>query len=268
MATDRARPDTTNFIHMWLTRQAPSGAYSAFQHIPLAETEGGRDAVSRPLAETVFAHHNDPQEFRTNLVALGYSELAETLDKRPRNSNTRKSNFGEILASEYLRQSEGYEIPVYRLRYNPNPESSMKGDDVLGFKFGEAGGVGREIVVAEAKVRGRFASSVVREACDQLEGGHRPRPKSILFVVSILRNEDRHPEANQVLTFLNKFAPNQPTTRALLFLVTGNRPRDPFGCVQERDEVIDNLMAANLWLPELDDFVEGLFDFEVDIDGP
>lgn len=267
MDADRSGPDSGDFIHRWLTQGAASAAYIKFQHVPLAELEGGREDAFGPLAEAIFVHHNDPEEFRANLEALGYAELAQALDKRPRSSNTRKSNFGEILAAEYLRQSEGYQIPVYRLRYNPNPESSMKGDDVLGFKFGEAGGAGREIVVAEAKVRGRFASSVVTDACDQLKGGHRPQPKSILFVVSILRKEDRHGEANQVLTFLDKFAPNQPTNQALLFLVTGNRPKDPFGCVQEREEVMDNLMAADLWLPKLDEFVEELFDFEVDTHG-
>jgi hypothetical protein len=255
--------DTTNFIHVWLTKDDPSPGYTAFQHLPLAELEGRRESIRAPLAEAIFVHHNDPEELQANLAALGYAGLAETLDKRPRNANTRKSNFGEILAAEYLSQSEGYQIPVYRLRYNPNPESAMKGDDVLGFKFGDAQGQGREIVVAEAKVRGRFASSVVTEACAQLADGHRPRPKSILFVVSILRNEGRVAQAEQVLAFLNKFAPNQPATRALVFLITGNRPTDPFGCVQERHEVIENLTAANLWLPELDEFVDDVFDFEV-----
>lgn len=267
MDADRFGPDSGDFIHGWLTQAAPSAAYTKFQHVLLAELAGGRDSAFGPLAEAIFVHHNDPEELRANLEALGYAELAQALDKRPRNSNTRKSNFGEILAAEYLRQSEGYQIPIYRLRYNPNPESPMKGDDVLGFKFGVAGGTDREIVVVEAKVRGHFASSVVTEACDQLGRGHRPRPKSVLFVVTILRNEGRHPEANQVLTFLDKFAPNQPTTRALVFLVTGNRPTDPFGCVQERDDVIENLIAVNLWLQELDDFVEELFDFEVDRHG-
>ena len=259
--------DRDNFIQVWLTRQDPSPAYTEFRHMPLAEVENLREIVLDPLAETIFIHHNDPEEFRANVVALGYPESAETLDKRPRAPNTRKGNFGEILASEYLRQYEGYQIPVYRLRYNPNPESSMKGDDVLAFRFGEPDGSGREILVVESKVRGQFAAETVREAYQQLENGQRPRPTSIPFIVTVLRNEGRDNEAEQVLQFLNKFATHQPARQHMIFLVTANRPRDPFRCIQEREKVIENLIAANVCILELDDFVNALFDYEVEING-
>ena len=140
---DHEQISRDNFIQVWLTQQNPFPAYTMFRHVPLAEVENLRETVFVPLAETIFAYHNDPEEFTANVAALGYPESAETLDKRPRTQSTRKGNFGEILASEYLRQCEDYRIPVYRLRYNPNPESSMKGDDVLAFRFGEPDGSGR-----------------------------------------------------------------------------------------------------------------------------
>ncbi|GIK37994.1 MAG: hypothetical protein BroJett011_18270 [Chloroflexota bacterium] len=266
MNADEPRADN-KFIQTWLTRQPSLPTYTKFQHIPLAEVANSRNFVFKPLAETVFIHHNDPEELHDNLAALGYTETIKVLDKRPRTPKTRKGNFGEILASEYLRQAEGYQIPVYRLRYNPNPESAMKGDDVLAFKFGDPDGKGREILIAEVKVRNTFAAQVITEAYDQLQCGHRPRPKSIPFIVTILRKENRHDEADQVLAFLHKFAPYQPTRRTLLFLVTGNNPRDPFGAVQAQLDVINDLLAINVCIPELNAFVQALFDYEVVLDG-
>lgn len=255
-----------NFMHLWLC-QLPASQYDTFTHTPLAEIDGARKTIFPSLAQTIFIHHNDPEEWRKNLRCLGYPELAQSLDKRPHNPKTRKCNFGEIVAAEYFRQALEYQLLVYRLRYNTNPESAMKGDDVLVFKFGEADGTGKAILVVEAKVRKTFETRVVDEAYDQLKDGHRPRPKSIPFIVSILRLQGRDQDADQVLSFLNKFAPVQPTQQHVLFLITGNVPRDPFQSIQRRDSIIPNLLAVNIPIPELDEFVDALFDYEVNLDG-
>ncbi len=76
----------------------------------------------------------------------------------------------------------------------------------------------------------------------------------------------RDDEADRVLLFLNKFAPHQPTRRNLIFLITGNQPREPFSCIQELGNAIENLTTANIYLLDLDDFVNALFNYEVAID--
>jgi hypothetical protein len=219
------------------------------------------------LAKTIFIHHNDPKEYLKNLTALAYPEAAKEIDRRPRDPEIRKGNFGEIIAFEYLRQSEGYQIPVYRLRKTCD-DSPAAGEDILAFKFGMPDGTGRELLIGEAKVRGRYTSRVVREAYQQLcQCGCQPRPKSLLFIVNILHDQGRDDDAEKVLMFLHKFAPNQPIRRHMIFLVTGNKPRDPFRWLQGRDDVIDNLVAANVYIAQLDHFVNDLFDYEVEIDG-
>ena len=270
MAHHRIKPNKDNFIQIWLKKQAPSSAYKAFQHLPLAEINGARDIVFRPLAETVFLNHDDPEDFRKNVIALGYPNLAEAakeVDRRPKKPNIRKGNFGEILASEFLRQCEGYDIPVYRLRESSD-DSPAPGEDILAFKFGSADGKGRELLIGESKVRGQYASTVVEEAYDQLcKSRHRSRPKSLMLIVRILRKQDQDEKANQILSFLHKLAPNQPTRRSLLFLITGNIPRDSFRHIQDQKEIIENLIAVNLQLSNLDDFVNALFSYEVKING-
>ena len=144
--------DRDNFMQVWIIHQDPSPTYTAFQHVPLAEADGAREIVFELLAETIFIHHNDLEEFRKNLerlVALGYPEAAEAVDQRPCDPLVRKGNFGEIVASEYLCQCERYRIPVYRLRKSIK-DSPMPGEDILAFKFGEDDSSERESLVGEA----------------------------------------------------------------------------------------------------------------------
>ncbi|MCA0454916.1 MAG: DUF1837 domain-containing protein [Chloroflexi bacterium] len=261
-------PNTeNNYFELWLTTDEPSDEYTDFQHIPLSEIQGSRQQIFTVLAERVFIHHNDPDKYTSNLAALGYPEAAAIFDKRPKSHNTRMCNFGEIVASEYLSQREGYHIPVFRLRYNPNPESSMKGDDVLAFKFGDETGRGREILIVEAKAYARFSTEVVEEAFNQLKNGYRPRPKSILFILEILADQKKEQELVHVRNFLNTITLPTFAKRNLLFLATGNKPRDPFQYINLQADKPDNLTAINLHLDDLVQLVNDLFDCEVEVNG-
>ena len=260
-------PERNNFVLMWLETKEPNPAYTKFEHKPLAERINARQMVITPCAETIFLHHNDPVQFREHIEELGYQETANALDRRPKDTNTRRANFGEVIASEYLRQKEGYYIPIYRLRYNPNPDSAMKGDDVLAFKLGSDDGSEREMLVAEVKVRSRFESQAVEEAYNDLTPGQRPRPKSLPFIAQILRDQGKAKEERQILEFLPQFGRQRPQRRYAIFLITGNQPQDAFGCIQEKPSVMPHLEAFNLALNELGAWVDLLFETEVNVNG-
>lgn len=255
-----------DFIEQWLECGDPWSMYTRFRHAPLSERTDKRDYVFEPLARTVFIHHNDPEEYKEIVAELGYEQAAEEFDKRPRDDKTRKGNFGEILASEYLRQVEGYDLPVYRLRWNTNPDTSMRGEDVLAFKLGNPDGTGREICVTEAKVLSKYDKRAVESAHKQLRSGHRPRPNSIPFVYSVLRLKGQREKAAAILAFQKRLAPHPPIRRNFLMLVTGNRPPNPFQVIEVEPEVVENLMAANLSLTDLTNLVNELFEAEVNLD--
>lgn len=267
---DSASTETTNegddFIERWLECDSPWPTYTRFRHVPLSECVDKRDSVFEPLARTIFIHHNDPEEYREIVAELGYEQAAQEFDKRPHDDKTRKGNFGEILASEYLRQVEDYDLPVYRLRWNTNPDTSMRGEDVLAFKLGNPDGIGREICVTEAKVLSRYDKRAVESAHKQLRSGHRPRPNSIPFVYSVLRLKGQHEKAAEILAFQKRLAPHPPIRRNLLMLVTGNRPRNPFQVIEVEPNVVENLTAANLSLTDLANLVNELFEAEVNLD--
>jgi hypothetical protein len=233
----------------------------------LTETAGVRQAIEKPLSETVFIHHTDPEIARKKLARLGYPKLSEALDRRPKSHNTRLGNFGEVVASEFLRQLRGYEIPVYRLRYNTNDESSPKGDDVLAFEFADrTRGVKDTVIVAEVKVRGEFKSEAVKEAHDALRKGFRPRPKSFPFVVEILYREGKETEAEKLLDLSQKFGKRSLVRRSCLFLITEKVPSDPFGALVKVKRLAPSLEAVHLALGQLTGLVNTVFEAEVDVD--
>ena len=253
-------------IDAWLEYGAPHSSYTRFRHVSLIERTDKREMILRSLAKTMFVHHNDPKEYSAVVASLGYEQAAQEFDKRPLDDKTRKGNFGEVLTCEYLRQREGYDVPVYRLRWNTNPDTAMRGEDVLAFKFGESDGTGREVCIAESKVMSAYDQREVRAAHEQLRSSVRPRPHSIPFIYSVLYQMGERDKAWAVLAFQDRFAPHPPVRRNFLMLVTGNRPRDPFRVVQIEPDLVENLTAADLQLTELSSLVQELFDAEVRVD--
>ncbi len=261
----KPRVSHKDFVAAWL-RSSPDPRYTTFACTVLSEVGGARKGISRALSEAVFVHHQDPDTYRKKLAHLGYAATAAALDRRPRAHKTRMGNFGEVLASEFLRQVRGHDIPVYRLRYNSNDESSPKGDDVLAFEFADrARGVKDAVIVAEVKVRGEFRNAAVEEAHDALRHGHRPRPTSFNFVVDVLFREGKEDEAKRLLDLSTKFGKRSLVRRSVLFLITGNTPPDPFSGLGALRRLAPNLEAVHLPLDTLVNLVTSTFEAAVDV---
>ena len=254
-----------NFVSAWL-RSATDPRYTSFTCTLLSEVGGVRPAIEQALGEAVFVHHNDPDTYRQKLVHLGFPATADALDRRPRSAKTRLGNFGEVLASEFLRQVRGHDIPVYRLRYNANDESSPKGDDVLAFEFADKANQVRDtVIVAEVKVRSAFRSDAVEEAHEALLRGHRPRPKSFAFVVDVLFKEGKIDEAKRLLDLSSKFGKRGLVRKSVLFLISGNTPREPFGGLNAQPNLVPNLEAVHLSLDQLGNLVTSAFEADIDV---
>jgi hypothetical protein len=232
------------------------------------ERPNRREGIVDVLAKTISFHHNDPDEFRGIVAELGYAQAANEFDKRPRDDKTRKGNFGEVLAAEFLRQVEGYDLPVYRLRWNTNPDTSLRGEDSLAFKFGRPDGSGREICVVESKCMTTFARNKVAEAHGQLVMEKRPRPTSLPFIYSVLKQTGQHEKAQKVLEFQKRFGPLLPAYRFFLMITTGSRLQSPFEVIESLPKVVPNLTTASLSLSELNALVSRLFEAEVYLGKP
>lgn len=159
-------------------------------HRTLAEVAGQRDAAVAGIREMLVRHHASPEALarsnaqREAITALGLEAQQARLSRFPQSDNTRKGNLAEVVLAEYLVGTCGAELPVYRLRYNPNVDQSMKGDDVLAFDL-DAQPV--RVIVGESKFRATSNADAVRKIVEGLQksqtGGV---PASLQFVADLL----------------------------------------------------------------------------------
>lgn len=108
-------------------------------HRNLEEVAGKRKALVSEAREMLKRHHVSSEAIVRDkkrmeaMKKLGFETEARKLKRFPASDTTRKGNFAEVILAEYVLAATDTSLPVYRLRYNPNIDQSMKGDDVLAF---------------------------------------------------------------------------------------------------------------------------------------
>ena len=159
-------------------------------HRALAEKDGTRSVAVAYLRAMLVRHHASPEaveptrQHRQAMNRLGFKAEQARLRRVPTNPSTRKGNLAEIVLAEYVVSASGVVLPVYRLRYNPNVDQSMKGDDVLAFDL-DAEPV--RIILGEAKFRGASSAAAVKEIVEGLVQSHKGGvPASLQFVANRL----------------------------------------------------------------------------------
>lgn len=165
-------------------------------HRALIEKDGGRATTVAAVREMLIRHHASTEalerdrRLREAMIKLGFEAEQARLRRFPMNDTTRKGNLAEVVLAEYVVAANRLALPIYRLRYNPNVDQSMKGDDVLAFDL-DADPV--RVVVGEAKFRAASSTAAVEEIVAGLMRSHRGGvPISLQFVA------DRLFEAGQV----------------------------------------------------------------------
>lgn len=152
----------------------------------------GQKTVAQ-LRCALITHHADKEKIeriKIQLERLGFDNSKLQTCPIPKADKTRKGNLAEIFLAEYISASASADLPVYRLRYNPNVEQSMKGDDVLAFDFNHDP---VKIFVGEAKFRETSSKKAVQDMVNALITSHKKGvPASLQFVA------DRLFEAGQI----------------------------------------------------------------------
>jgi hypothetical protein len=87
------------------------------------------------LGRKIFEHHHSEyrtQKLKENFKKLGYKKYAEQNRKLPKSDKTKKGNATEVILSEYIESTLGKKlVKAFKLKYNPNADQAMKGDDTL-----------------------------------------------------------------------------------------------------------------------------------------
>lgn len=183
---------------------------SSVLHRALTEKEGTRGAAVKSIREMLVNHHASPEAIKRTkqhieaMKRLGLEAEQSRLRRFPTNPFTRKGNLAEVVLAEYVVAASGLTFPVYRLRYNPNVDQSMKGDDVLAFDL-DAEPV--RIIVGEAKFRGASSAAAVTEIVEGLVRSHKGGvPASLQFVADRLFQEGQEDLGARVLNCAILFA--------------------------------------------------------------
>jgi len=139
------------------------------------------------MAQWIATHHVRPEAIERDRIrreALARQGFVDPTQRFPSNLNTQKGNWAEILLAEYVTAGTTAQLPIYRLRYNPNVDQSMKGDDVLAFDL-DSDPV--RILVGEAKFRTTPSKTVVEQLVGALVKSHSGNiPASLQFVADLL----------------------------------------------------------------------------------
>lgn len=139
------------------------------------------------MAQWIVTHHVRPEAIERDRIrreALARQGFVDPVQRFPTNLSTQKGNWAEILLAEYVAAATAAQLPVYRLRYNPNVDQSMKGDDVLAFDL-DSDPV--RVLVGEAKFRATPSKAVVEELVGALVKSHSGNiPASLQFVADLL----------------------------------------------------------------------------------
>lgn len=136
------------------------------------------------LGQKLVHHHYDEnriQKLKQKFTELGFPEYAEQHRKLPR-ADKQKGNATEILLIEYIESCQNKAlIKAYKLRYNPNVDQAIKGDDMLlvDILTNQQGSEEVKLYLGEAKFRKTPTKTIVDTISEAL--GKEKLPLSYSF---------------------------------------------------------------------------------------
>lgn len=180
-------PDNTNIFGTWLT----------CTDVPVTQTKNHRSLIAinqthdqnliEWLGRRIFDHHHSEDRIcrlQAKFKEIGYEKYASQYRNFPINVRTQRGNATEIILLEYIRDCLNKQlIHTYRLRYNPNADQAMKGDDVLLVDYIEEKQK-IKVYLGEAKFRSTPDKAVIEQICQALSKDK--KPLSYSFLVDVL----------------------------------------------------------------------------------
>ena len=183
---------------------------SGVPHRQLSECAGQRKAMVECVREMLVSHHVSPEAAerdrhrRAAMQRLGFEDDQSRMKRFPSNPSTQKGNLAEVVLAEYIAAANEVSLPVYRLRYNPNVEQAMKGDDVLAFDL-DSDPV--RIIVGESKFRTISSKAAVTDIIEGLVRSYKGGiPASLQFVADRLFETSNEDLGERILECATLFA--------------------------------------------------------------
>lgn len=223
------------------------------------EENGRNDVLLEYMESALKEHHIDPDALERHIKLINSLRIANLPMIRspyPKNPTTQKGNFAEIFLAEYLISTTETQLPIYRLRYNPNPDQSMKGDDVLLFDL-DSDPV--RIIVGESKFRGTPDKQSVIDIVDGLVRSNiAGLPISLMFVAERLFQEGRSELGKKVQGCAVLIATNKLQIDYAGLLMSNHNAKNPINKHTSND--LRNLLMISLGMQSPEEIVKQAFE--------
>lgn len=210
------------------------------------------------LRDTLYCHHSS-FDLTKELVDLGYPCTANALRQRSSGNpadaeTTQMAHLGEVLGAEYVQAFLGYTARFFPKRFNPNPEQSMKGPDIIGLRDDPHS---PHLLIGEAKTYQYFDGRAIAEAYDYLIRVHHMKTDCLLHP---LREMARAEEDRAWSDIIARHLAFQVPRQYLILSITESSPKQPFGCLdQPSDGSLPGLMAVHVQIADLKQHLRVLF---------
>lgn len=248
-----------NFDGFWfdVVRKATPPAHP-FTESSLAEIQNSRVRVMPALKEAIVDHHINQHRLADRLATLGFEATASFVrTELPKKDTYRKGNFGEVLASEHLRQRYGLHMPIFKLRHRDS-DLPMRGEDVVAFEMSPEGEIVR-VAIAEAKTRVQLTRQAITEAHERLESSYHPRPMTLSMLAEIAYEGNDADLGREIDRVADLLATTGFPRSNWIFALTQSSPKEPFACLLDGVEIVPDLHCIIALLPRLSELVNEVF---------
>ncbi len=182
------------------------------------------DEVFKEWALHLRRHYSSDADLESSSVAMNMSRSDYLRDvKFPNNTapgpSVRSGDFSEILVADYIQFLMNYEVPRTRYDRKPTQNDSIKGTDILGFKFSEDNIANDdELITCEVKGSLRIASNSLQSAIDDSKKDFETRlPFALNATLQRLKDRGETESIRTVERFMNKTSnPYRQITGAFL----------------------------------------------------
>lgn len=165
-----------------------------------------RSVLIEKLSDWIIEHHTPPKQkerIEKKKSILNKHNFTKYVSERMpfpiKNFTTQKGNLGEIILAEYLKSSSKLNLLIYKFRFNPNIEQSMKGDDVLLFDKND---IKNKIIMGESKYRTTPDKSVIEDIMQALSKDN--LPISLAFIRDRLDEEEISEQIDDLISEIYK----------------------------------------------------------------
>ncbi|ACX87391.1 Hachiman antiphage defense system protein HamA [Pectobacterium aroidearum] len=216
----------------------------------------------RATAEVVPHHYASPENIAVAFEVLGKPGVANYIKEYlPISKQTRSGDIGEILATEWINErSNGYIVPLNRLRWKDHRNLAMRGEDVIGI-YASPDSQTLFFLKTEAKSRVNMSASTVTEARNNLnkEQGL-PTPHALSFIATRLL-ETGQPELGRAILRASLSQGILPGhVRHLIFLLSGNASDGLLKTSMHAYQGNIEQMGVTVMVVRHGDFIEQIFE--------